>query len=626
MSHLVRLTMQLAIMFNIVLFPLCAQQQTGTPPLASLTGGPDIVNLSNLNFEWRIPVIHKAGRATPFLFDLDLNSSVWYVVTSGSTHSWQPTTGYSQPTTATLLGTTSSSARQTVCNGNSRIPLTIYSNWTYTDPGGTSHPFGFSTWGQTSTPCSTTSASGVATDGSGYTLSVTGGAAQQVKTPDGTVINFGTSTLTDRNGNQIVNWTDTLGTVALSQTGTVSSPPVVYTYSAPGSNGAGTPANVTLSYKSYTVRSNFGCTGITEFGPLSEPLIDRITLADGSFYQFQYEPTPGFSGDVTARIASVTVPTQGTISYVYSGGTGNGINCSDSSVSTLTRTTPDGRWIYAHASGSGAASTTTVTDSQNNQTVLQFQGLYEAQRQVYQGSSTSGTLLQTANTCYNGSSSPCTGTAVTVPISERAVISQFGSSGLASEHVDFYNSYGLIKETDDYDFGSGGPGPLLKKTSINYNTSLGNNIVDKPSSITVQDGAGNTLSNTSFSYDQGTLAPTTGTPQHISITGSRGNLTGINYYTQGSTFLTKTFTYFDTGNVQTITDVNGAVTTNTYSSANCPNSFPTGVAEPLSLSRTLTWNCTGGVQTSLTDENNQTTTYTYNDADFWRINAVTDPL
>jgi RHS repeat-associated protein len=38
----------------------------------------------------------------------------------------------------------------------------------------------------------------------------------------------------------------------------------------------------------------------------------------------------------------------------------------------------------------------------------------------------------------------------------------------------------------------------------------------------------------------------------------------------------------------------------------------------------MSWNCTGGVETSVTDENGEMTSVTYSDADFWRPNATTD--
>ena len=69
-----------------------------------------------------------------------------------------------------------------------------------------------------------------------------GGTVQQLNDKAGRILNVpvnttGASTVTDRNGNQIsVNsanvWTDTLGTTALTISGTAPSP-VSYTYTAP---------------------------------------------------------------------------------------------------------------------------------------------------------------------------------------------------------------------------------------------------------------------------------------------------------------------------------------------------------------------------------------------------------
>ena len=69
--------------------PASAQVATGTPPFGSFGGGPDVINLANLNAHITIPVLHKAGRGTNFTYDLSFDSSVWYPVTSGGTTSWQ---------------------------------------------------------------------------------------------------------------------------------------------------------------------------------------------------------------------------------------------------------------------------------------------------------------------------------------------------------------------------------------------------------------------------------------------------------------------------------------------------------------------------------------------------------
>src|SRR5690348_6666398 len=70
--------------------PAPAQVQTGTPPFGSYGGGPDIINLANLNAQLTVPVLHKPGRGLNFDYDLDYNSSVWYPVGSGGNQSWVP--------------------------------------------------------------------------------------------------------------------------------------------------------------------------------------------------------------------------------------------------------------------------------------------------------------------------------------------------------------------------------------------------------------------------------------------------------------------------------------------------------------------------------------------------------
>jgi RHS repeat-associated protein len=160
------------------------------------------------------------------------------------------------------------------------------------------------------------------------------------------------------------------------------------------------------------------------------------------------------------------------------------------------------------------------------------------------------------------------------------------------------------------------------------------NIHGSPSQITIQDGSLNVKAQTTFTYDQGTLTASPGTPQHGTPSclnypnSGRGNLTTVQYLVQGSSTVSDTFTYYDTGTVKTATDVNGAFTTFNYpdSSTTCGNSFPTSVSEPLSLSRSMTSDCTGGVQLTANDENSQPVTATYNDAYFWRPHIVTDQL
>jgi RHS repeat-associated protein len=625
----------------LTLAPVNAQVTTGTPPLGSFGGGPDTVDLANLNVSLTVPVFQRSGRGASFQFVLGLNTSAWYPVPTGSTPpmSWQASNSFGQPTTATPFGYVTHAQTQTTCSGNNHVPLTINSRWVYVDPAGTSHPFAISTWSNTSTPCSTTSQTGTASDNSGYKLSATGSNATQLVMPNGTVINFTTGTamtLIDRNGNEITTdnsghyydtYSSTVPVLTVAGTGTPTSP-TTYTYTAP----SGASASFTVKYMAYTVQTAFGCSGIGEFGATSKNLISEIDLPDVSAYPadkytFTYEATPGAPSNVTGRIKSITFPTGGTITYTYTGGSSGHITCADGSAPGLQRATPDSTtpWTYTRTAGSGAAYTTTVTDPQGNQTVIQFQGIYETQRNVYQGSST---ILASTNTCYNNSASPCPGTAVTPPFIARTVTTTFPSL-LTSEHAESYNSTGALTETDDYDYGAGTPGSLMREVLYTY-ASLGSNITNFPQQVTVQDGSGTTLALTKYNYDETAVQTNLGTPpQHTNAPSTRGNLTSVNSYINSSAYLTRRATYFDTGMVQTSTDVNGAQSTYNYSSsaATCGFTFPSSVTEPLSMGQSFTWNCTGGVQTSVTDENGHATSTGYTtDPYFWRPNSTTDAV
>lgn len=562
----------LAILALFFVSPTSAQVVTGTPPFGSFSGGPDVINLGNNNAHLVIPVFQKSGRGLMFNYNLVYDSSVWTPVASNGTTTWQnsPDTNWGWTTSILRGGHTSYFETDTphqCTSGRVIYPYDVYSysNWAYIDGFGTRHPFlGASTYSDT-VPCHTGGSTGftrVANDGSGYTISVTGSTVNSLYASDGALINASTGaiTLTDRNGNQITStnssgttsYYDTLSSatavLTVSGSGTPSSP-YLLTYTAP----SGANASYTMKYTTYSIRTNFGCSGISEYGAngtTTANLVSEIDLPDSSKYTFAYEPTPGHSGFITGRLASVTLPTGGTISYSYSGGS-NGVVCADGSTATLTRTTPDGAWTYARAQVSGNHWQTTIADPNNNQTLIDFQkdsvtpstnNFYEVQRKSYQGS-TSGTLLRQWTTCYNGNTTSCATTAVSSPITQKNVADQFGSSGLQCQHNYYYNSGGGLTEQDDYDYGSGAYGALLRRTLITF-ASLPPNITAFKQTVTVKNGSGTTIAQTTYNYDETTPTATSGITQHISVSGSRGNLTSVNYPVSG---LTSHSTYYDTG-------------------------------------------------------------------------------
>ena len=263
-------------------------------------------------------------------------------------------------------------------------------------------------------------------------------------------------------------------------------------------------------------------------------------------------------------------------------------------------------------------------------------GGLEMLRQVYQGSVSTNTcsatittncLLSKTITCYNGMTpvSSCPTAELYVSGAPSEITKYTSLNGGPNSEVDtLINPYGLVTETDEYDFGASTP---TRKTSITY-ANIGGGVQDRPAVVKVTDGAGNKLSETDYSYDQDVSSlQSSGAPQLFPPTCSsgtcRGNLTTLTKIVSAGTSLSQTFTHYDTGQIYTASDVNNAVTTYVYGL--CGNSLLSSVSEPLSLSKSFTWNCTGGVMTSSKDENGNNSYTNYaNDPYFWRPDSTQD--
>ncbi|MBX6362084.1 MAG: RHS repeat protein, partial [Acidobacterium ailaaui] len=384
----------------------------------------------------------------------------------------------------------------------------------------------------------------------------------------------------------------------------------------------GNSQTVTLNYKTYTVQTAFGCSGIGEYGPTTTSLVDNITFPDGSTYHFTYEATPNGSGNVTGRLASVTLPQGGVIRYTYSGGS-NGIVCSDGSTAGLVRSisgdngSSSSTWTYSRSIGTGT-SHTEVTDGLGNHSNYDFveasnapagttAAYYETHRNIYQGAE-SGTPLVARQTCYNGSANPCTTSQFTLPISQ---IDTYETLNGTQQHgsTTLYNTYGLKTQEMDYDFGGASSrGSLLRQEVWKY----GADIVGLVTEDDVYDGNFKLASKTTYSYDNSTLAATSGVPQHVAVSGSRGNLTSIQQYTSPTTALNISATYDDTGDVLSTTTPNGTTTysydaTRAYVSSFTLPTPSSGVV----LSSALTTDENSGLMTGATDANGTRTGFTY---------------
>jgi RHS repeat-associated protein len=538
------------------------QVATGIYPFGSFDSkGVDTINIGNLNVHLDIPIFHKAGRGIPFSYDLTYDNSVWQPSLSNGSGMWLPVQNFGWTAqTVVMTGFLSYSQHSYVCD----LPLPqhgtydVYDTWVYHDPFGVSHSFsGHIEYDPKGCATETTGFSDTATDNSGLSLVVSSsngnpGASQRVVTRNGKSMVVPTapasagSSITDTNGNQVTVspagvYTDTLGAPAMTVTGTAPND-VSLTYP----NASEGTASYVIKYTTYTVQTNFGCSGISEYAAANTSLISEIDRPDGSKYSFSYEATPGIgNGAVTGRLASITLPTGGSINYSYGGGCGAGIN-TDGTAGSLTRVTSDGSKTYTRATVNANASNTTVQDEKGNQSLYQFSVGYETHRQIYQGA-IGGTPLMEQLTCYNGTQSPCDGAAVTLPIAQTASLSNYnGGVQLGTNNV--YDASGMLTSSTQT---SGGV--TLESTTNTYNG------LEEITSSTTMDGSGVASAYSYYGYDETAPTVTSGVPQHVAVAGTRGNQTS-SHVSAGATYLSTTTEYYDTGAPITVATPNGTTT------------------------------------------------------------------
>lgn len=598
---------------------------TGPYPFASFDNrGFDSINLGNNNIRFTIPIVSTPGRGLGFNYAIQYEGLIWNPVNDGVNTTWTPAptwgfTGILNGTAFSGFMTHDTQINTDACPvdryGRSSSTQTFY-NYAYQDPYGAVHGFNYTY----TTPCvgsgsgATVTGQGPATDGSGYSFN------GHLTNRNGVLISPGYSSTgqdpsneTDTNGNQISfdgtsSFTDTRGVTALTISG---SGPVTFTYPvALQSNGA-TTASAVLSYRPYTVRTNFQASGIGEYGSNTVNLVDRITLAYGSFYAFGYEGTPGATdGAVTGRLASVTLPTGGTINYSYRYGWPGGIN-TDGTPAGLTRTTSDGTKEYDRNSSQYPVTTEYVLDEKGNETDLNFiagtdGNTYETGRSVYQGANSGPAPLEAITTVYNNQPSPTQAIGL---ITEADVATSF-NGGSQSTTQTGYDTFGNAYSSSIN--GSPNPSSPYPTTTFSYNA------LSEPTSIVTKDSSNNVISSLSFGYDETSLTATSGIPQHGAAGGIRGNQTTASLATGNGT-LTKTTAYYDPGVAvsssvsaspasppPTFTTTYGYDSTQTFGTATTLPTPSSGV----SLSTSAQYDLGSGVLVSTTGMNaGQTTTY-----------------
>lgn len=450
-------------------------------------------------------------------------------------------------------------------------------------------------------------------------------------------------------------------------------------WSPPGPNGG--TSTFKFCYAMVSLQTNFQvpCAQETNGGA---PFLQSVVLPNGTAWTFEYnsrsagDPSNINYGDLT----KITFPTGGSISYSYANAsflyyTGT-FQCASwetpVSRTVVSRTVDanDGtgsltwsyRWGAINYAATPATMTNVMTDPLGNDTVYLNSDIdtlrstwRETNRQLYRGSQTSGALLRTVSTDwapYNPSTSCQPNPALPI---HTTTIWPNGKTTKMERDYDFAitwaagctGSYGDVIAQRDYDYGNGAPGALLRSTATSYlalsNSSyLNNNLLDLVSSLQVNDGSGVQQAYTTFGYDESQLASSGITTQHDSNppTGTtRGNLTSVNRWlnktisgttiTATNTYIPSQGAYFDTGTVYQSTDPMGHTTTYAYSPSfaaayvtqtQFPDTNSPNLAHHI-VSRNYDFNT--GLLTSFTDQNGNTSTYSYDN--MFRITAVAFP-
>jgi RHS repeat-associated protein len=576
------------------------------------------------------------------------DSNIWMGVLSPSS-SWQPTNisttnggnswgGWRLATSGDSGHVSYTTGYTSWCSADGTWRYGHYHNWIYTAPDGTTHAFPIETTQFLTSSCfhvgsPTPNGASFASDASGYYMAVTSYTYATVYAPDGTIVynNLdGNRVPKDSNGNYYSysagQLNDTLNR-AVVKTSTNGN---VITYQLPSPQGGTSTYTVTL--ESISVHTAFNSPGFTEYSN-SITVVQSIQLPNGSSYSFGYDggTTAGHYGLLT----SMTLPTGSTVNYNYAL---FGDAQSQNYEWLHQRITPDGTWTFAQSlistCGSGVVNCqqkNTVTKPNGDTIAYTFTlngGAWQNQAQYYTGSSS---LLSTVTQCWNFVTitngtcqySTTSGTgAINVEKLAASTTTPIPNGSVTETSEYSYDGYGNTTKIQEWNYYTGSlPQNPDRTTTVVYQQAtnyVNKLILNRPASVTVTNSGGTTIAQTLYSYDGGSLTSVTGMPEHDDTNYStsnttRGNVTLVQSLVGGSTYVNSSATYDTTGQPLTSTDPKGNVTTFNYSAC-CYNSYPTtitGATNVLNQATNLGYDFNTGLLSSITDPNNQATSFLY---------------
>jgi RHS repeat-associated protein len=358
-------------------------------------------------------------------------------------------------------------------------------------------------------------------------------------------------------------------------------------------------------------------------------VLSSCTYANGTGYTFSYgdwaiiNTIQKFSAAGPANVRSY-------VSYNYPLATAGAL--SDAPTYTQETISPDNTstsvWTYSASSGGTGIVTSltvkdplaTINDPAGSTTVTNLDpstGLLSS----VQMEDTSGKLLRTLAYSWTTSGS------ANVPGTVTTTLNDTGQQ--SSVQYSNYDTYGNPGDVYENDFGN----VLLRHTVTTYATTrfLPQHILNLPTQVLVKNAAGTNVARTDFDYDTTSITNITDAVQHDNSLSVHGNLTLITRYsdavTPGGSVVRHLF-YDSTGNIRTAEldccsqkVFNYSVSPYQYA---YPDSIVRGPSGGTQFTVVRTWSPDYGLLLSNKDENNQVTSYQYNDP-MNRLTGVTIP-
>lgn len=550
---------------------------TGSPTFTtSVPADLGFVNAANGNLHLEIPLgtFPQRGKV-PLTLSLVYDSKIWKVAREGSDYIWRPTNvpnsiGGWRIVTSVDVGSVTMNSTTSSCGEEPNAQYdTTHNTFTWTDPRGTRRVFPIATTQGGGCGGDLSSGDAFAQDSSGYRMYVTNYTQARVVAPDGTQVY---PQFKDTNGNYFSsdasgNIIDTLGRTVFTKATTGNK--IVYSILT----SSGGRADYTITTTAIPVKPMFGQLGVSQPQTMLT-VVQSLELPNHTKYEFTYDEAIYYSIDGSygagfGEVKSATLPTGLGAGWTYTifadvyGFKNRWANVSPTVVSACS--TPTSVGCSQKVVAGTPAGIVTYFFTVNN-------GAWNARAEFAE--KTMRREFDFTQTCTN-----CNGAAYVRAVTEETDINA-GAATLTRSVKYEYDSpqFGNIKSIKTWGYHTGSlPQDPDRETIITYLSAapyVNSNILNRPINVLTLAGA-TKLSETKLTYDATSLDSTDGEghslatvvnhdPDYNASLAIRGNVTKVEKWVSGSTYIPTTYYYDTTGQLRKTEDALAKATMFTY--------------------------------------------------------------